>query len=47
MTLREKLTKKGLFPDISGIQQDLNQKFDQLYSVLVEIRDLLKAQRGT
>ena len=34
--------KAGLFPDVAGIQAQLNEKFDKLYAVLVEIRDLIQ-----
>lgn len=36
----------GMFPDVGKIQAQMEEKFDKLYAVLVEIRDELRTQRG-
>lgn len=39
----------GMFPkipDMGALQAELDEKFDMLYNVLVEIRDELRTQRG-
>lgn len=42
-----KLFKSGMFPDMGKMQDALNEKFDKLYAVLLEIRDELRLQRQT
>lgn len=37
--------KAGMFPDMGKMQDALNEKFDRLYAVLLEIRDELRLQR--
>jgi hypothetical protein len=35
----------GMFPNVGAIESKMNEKFDQLYAVLLEIRDELRLQR--
>lgn len=34
-------------PKLGELQAQLNEKFDKLYAVLLEIRDELRTQRGS
>lgn len=47
MAVKDRLRTMGFgLPDVGAIRSDLNEKFDRLYGVLVEIRDILRARGG-
>ena len=41
-TIKERV--QGMFPNVGQITEMLDQRFEKLYDVLIEIRDLLKRQ---
>lgn len=44
MTVKDRMRAMGLLPDIGRMQQQLDEKFELLYGVLIEIRDELRTQ---
>jgi hypothetical protein len=46
MAFKERMQKAGFLPDMGKMQTQLDEKFDKLYAVLIEIRDELRTQRG-
>jgi hypothetical protein len=49
MALKDRLQRMALFPklpDMDEIRQELEEKFQMIYGVLVEIRDELRTQKG-